>query len=55
MSAFRDTTVYVYMLLCTDKSYYVGSTRKALDARIGEHDSGVYRGYTFTRRPVELV
>ena len=55
MQRFRDYTVYVYMLRCADDSYYVGSTRKTLDERIGEHNSGVYAGYTFTRRPVELV
>jgi putative endonuclease len=55
MQPFRDYTAYVYMLLCADGSYYVGSTRKTLDERIGEHNSGVYTGYTFTRRPVELV
>lgn len=55
MPACRDLTVYVYMLRCADGSYYVGSTRKTLDERIGEHNGGAYRGYTFTRRPVELV
>lgn len=55
MRPFRDFTVYVYMLRCADGSYYVGSTRKTLDARLGEHNSGVYTGYTFTRRPVGLV
>ncbi len=55
MQTFHDQTVYVYMLLCADRSYYVGSTRKTLDERIGEHSGGVYRGYTFMRRPVELV
>jgi len=55
MQPFRDYTVYVYMLRCADGSYYVGSTRKTLDDRVGEHNSGVYAGYTFRRRPVELV
>ena len=55
MQHFRDYTVYVYMLRCIDGSYYVGSTRKTLDERIGEHNSGAYPGYTFRRRPVELV
>jgi putative endonuclease len=43
------------MLRCTDDSYYVGSARKGLDHRIGEHNAGVYGGYTSTRRPVTLV
>jgi putative endonuclease len=55
MQPFRDFTVYVYMLRCADESYYVGSTRKTLDERVGEHNSGVYTGYTFARRPVALV
>lgn len=55
MPHFRDFTVYVYMLRCADGSYYIGSTRKSLDERIGEHNAGLYRGYTFTRRPVELA
>lgn len=55
MPHFGDLTVYVYMLRCADGSYYVGSTRKSLDDRIGEHNAGAYRGYTFTRRPVALL
>jgi len=55
MPHFRDLTVYVYMLRCADGSYYVGSTRKTLDERIGEHNGGAFRGYTYARRPVELV
>jgi putative endonuclease len=29
------------MLRCADGRYYVGSTRKSLEARIAEHNSGV--------------
>ena len=47
--------IYVYILLCNDGSYYVGLTRHGLDKRIGEHQSGRYRGYTHTRRPVKLM
>ena len=46
---------YIYMLRCSDGSYYVGSARKGLDRRISEHNAGVYGGYTSTRRPVTLV
>ena len=47
---------YVYMLQCADRSYYVGSaTGDDLWRRISEHETGAYRGYTFTRRPVRLV
>ncbi len=33
----------------------MGSTRKALEARVGEHQAGVVKGYTRRRRPVRLV
>ncbi len=46
---------YVYILRCADGSYYVGSTRTALETRIGEHNAGKHDGYTKTRRPVVLV
>jgi putative endonuclease len=47
---------YVYMLRCADGSYYVGSaTGNDLTKRIAEHEAGAYRGYTFTRRPLQLV
>ena len=48
-------SAYVYVLRCADGSYYVGSTRNALEQRIAEHDAGTFGGYTATRRPVELV
>ena len=47
--------IYVYMLRCADSSYYVGLTRAGLEKRIGEHNSGVFKGYTSSRLPVELV
>jgi putative endonuclease len=46
---------YLYILRCADRSYYVGTSRKDLDARVAEHNSGIYNGYTSGRRPVELV
>jgi putative endonuclease len=47
---------FVYMLRCSDGSFYVGSaTGDDLTRRIAEHESGAYPGYTFTRRPVRLV
>lgn len=55
MAPFTDKTVYVYMLRCADESYYVGSTRKRLDERVGEHNAGLFKGYTSRRRPVQLV
>jgi tRNA/rRNA methyltransferase len=45
---------WTYMLRCADQSYYTGHTDD-IDYRVGQHQSGTVRGYTFTRRPVELV
>lgn len=45
---------WVYMLECSDGSYYVGSTRN-LERRFAEHVSGVGAAYTRTRLPVRLV
>ncbi len=46
---------YVYILKCSDDSYYTGSTSE-LSRRIWEHQEGVEpAAYTFRRRPVELV
>ena len=46
---------YVYILRCADGSYYVGSTRSALEVRVGQRNAGSFDGYTKSRRPVELV
>ena len=45
---------YLYILRCSDGSYYVGSTRN-LDARLHQHRAGDGSEYTRRRRPVELV
>ena len=46
---------YVYILKCSDKSYYTGVTSN-LTKRLFDHTSGRYIGsYTYNRRPVELV
>lgn len=46
---------YVYILKCSDSSYYTGVTSN-LNQRIIEHKGGKYLGsYTYHRRPVELV
>ena len=45
---------YTYMLHCADGKYYVGHTDN-LEARIAQHQSGMFGGYTLRRRPVELV
>ena len=53
---FRVTkTYYVYILECSDKSYYTGVTSD-LTSRLEKHQSGYYKdSYTHDRRPVELV
>ena len=45
---------YVYMLRCSDGSYYVGHTND-LEQRLAAHERGTIEGYTLSRRPVELV
>jgi putative endonuclease len=46
---------FVYILLCSDGSYYTGSTGD-LARRVYEHQNGVLaNAYTFHRRPVQLV
>ena len=45
---------YVYILLCSDGTYYTGVTSN-LTSRIQSHKNGSYKGsYTYYRRPVEL-
>src|SRR5690348_13986202 len=47
---------FVYMLRCSDRSYYVGcATGDDLTKRIAEHQTGAYPGYTLIRRPVTPV
>ena len=45
----------VYMLRCADGSYYVGSTKQEVEARVWEHNNLPVEGYTTHRRPVALV
>ena len=45
---------YVYILRCSDDSFYVGSAQD-LDSRIRAHNDGRGAAYTFTHRPVHLV
>jgi len=48
------TVSYMYILRCSDGSYYVGSTDN-LQARILAHNAGRGPSYTSRRRPVQLV
>lgn len=45
---------WLYILKCSDGSYYTGTTADP-DKRVAEHQEGMVPGYTFDRRPVELV
>ncbi|EJM98459.1 GIY-YIG nuclease family protein [Phyllobacterium sp. YR531] len=47
--------VTVYIVRCSDNSYYTGLTKQNIEARIWEHNAGICDGYTRSRRPVELV
>ncbi|AJW63979.1 GIY-YIG nuclease superfamily protein [Elizabethkingia miricola] len=48
-------TYYVYIVKCSDNSYYTGMTNN-LTRRIDEHNEGSNpESYTHTGRPVELV
>ena len=45
---------WMYILECSDGSYYVGSTRD-LGGRVWEHNEGLGAKYTARRRPVKVV
>jgi putative endonuclease len=45
---------WMYILKCSDGSYYVGST-KNLDLRFSQHQNGKGSKYTSGRLPVELI
>ncbi|MBI2426973.1 MAG: GIY-YIG nuclease family protein [Candidatus Kerfeldbacteria bacterium] len=48
-------TYWVYILKCSDDSYYTGVCNN-LERRIAEHQQGVDSNcYTYTRRPVECI
>ena len=46
---------WLYILRCSDGSYYVGTARGSLESRIAQHNAGAFQGYTASRRPVELI
>lgn len=48
-------TMYVYILQCSDGTYYIGVTNN-LEKRFQEHQQGINRNcYTFTRQPIKIV
>src|SRR5215471_15489944 len=50
-----NTGAFLYILLCADGSYYVGTTRTTLEIRVAQHNPGTFGGYAAKRRPVTLV
>ena len=49
-----DKQYFVYILRCSDNSYYVGSTED-LNDRLTRHNTGRAAAWTAKRRPVTLV
>ncbi len=45
---------YMYILKCSDNSYYTGSTTE-IGIRLAQHQNGIGANYTRNRLPVELV
>src|SRR5690606_17546027 len=45
---------FVYIVQCSDKSYYTGVTSN-LEKRLNEHNTGLFKGYTSKRLPVQLM
>lgn len=46
---------YVYILLCSDGSYYTGVTNN-IYLRLAQHNAGLDKSaYTYSRRPLKLV
>jgi len=48
-------SAFIYIVVCCDGHFYVGSTRGSLERRIAAHNTGYYGGYTSSRLPVRLV
>ena len=48
-------TYYIYILLCSDNSYYIGVTNN-IEERVLQHQNGVHgNSYTFNKRPISLI
>jgi predicted GIY-YIG superfamily endonuclease len=46
---------FLYILRCSDGSYYTGTTRASLEQRVAQHNAGTFGGYTAGLRLVSLV
>jgi putative endonuclease len=48
-------TYFIYILLCSDNSYYIGFTNN-LEERVLQHQNGVNSSsYTYKKRPIHLI
>jgi putative endonuclease len=48
-------TYFVYIIECSDKSYYTGFTNN-IERRFTEHEKGINKDcYTYNKRPLKLV
>jgi tRNA/rRNA methyltransferase len=45
---------WIYIVKCSDGSYYTGHTDD-LERRLAAHQSGGFKGYTSSKRPVQLM
>jgi len=54
MSTSTEEEHYVYVVECSDGTYYTGYTTD-VERRVAEHNDGTGAKYTRGRRPVELV
>jgi putative endonuclease len=45
---------YIYILLCSDASYYIGYTTN-VEARVRAHNMGLGAAHTYKRLPVKLI
>lgn len=53
MSLFK--LLYIYILECSDSSYYIGVTNN-VELRINQHNEGMDKeAYTYERRPLKLI
>lgn len=47
---------WLYIVRCSDGSFYTGTTRADVETRAGQHNAGMFAdSYTFRRRPATLV
>ncbi len=51
----KHMVLYVYILECSDGSFYTGVTNN-VERRLAKHNEGIsHKSYTYKRRPVKLV